>query len=213
MSQFDCVPADVWQLREDISSLGSPPYEQIVQLILTEAAVIDHKRERAKTDKHLFRVIVTLKCSVETVAMFHSARSGYRAQYYSSITCGERANQFALQLLVPHVCRLLAGREKRTCPLWWVEKSLLNPAAKVWIHQGRWLRPARLVDRGLAVARWVRGQTDPNKKRRRKAIWSMLTPKSEHHLELKGAFLSLAGASQGTLKPTRSKDLYELGFT
>jgi hypothetical protein len=41
----------------------------------------------------------------------------------------------------------------------------------------------------------------------------MLTPAKETLLELKGGFLSPAGKPLGTLKPQRSKDIHELGYT
>jgi hypothetical protein len=63
------------------------------------------------------------------------------------------------------------------------------------------------------VERWVRGQAEKHKDRRKKARWAMLTPCSEVCLELKGGFVSLSGMPVGSFKETRSRDLHELGFT
>jgi len=213
MPQFARIPSSVWQLRGSMRALASPGYARIVQRIAKEASVTDHRREKASSKRGYFRARVILSCSAGAISLFHNASTGYRAQYYSSVACGEHANAFTLRLLVPRVRKLLDGCAKRTCPWRWIESSLLDPAAKVWIHQGSWLRYARGKDRNLEVPRWLAAQTSRNRKRRRKARWSTLTPRNERHLELIGGFLSLDGTSLGSLKPTRSRDLYELGFT
>jgi hypothetical protein len=94
-----------------------------------------------------------------------------------------------------------------------MEKSLLAPTAKIWIHQGAWLRANARRERRLFVKRWVKAQADRDKERRKKARWAMLTPSSEVCLELKGGFVSLSGMPVGSLKESRSRDLHELGFT
>ena len=94
-----------------------------------------------------------------------------------------------------------------------MEKSLLDAAAKIWIHQGAWLRANARRERRLFVKRWLKAQSDKDKERRKKARWSMLTPCSEACLELKGGFVSLSGVPAGSFKETRSQELHELGFT
>src|SRR5262249_42100670 len=213
MPKFVHLSRRVWRLDGRMSTLASPGYEQILKRLANEAMVAAHRRERAKHRRKYYRAHVTVKCSAEAISLFHNGRSGYRAQYYSSLTRGEFANRFALTLLIPRIRELLKGNEKRTCPWWWMEKSLLDPAAKIWIHQGQWLRLGSRSDQNLIVMRWLRTQDTQNHSRRKKARWSMLTPAGENCLELMGGFLSLTGASLGSLKKTRSKDLYELGFT
>ena len=213
MPRFVRVSRVVWRLNGEMSKLPSPGYERILKRLANEATIAAHRREPAKRGRKYYRSHVILQCSAEGISLFHNARSGYRAQYYSSSTRGELANRFALTLLLPRVRELLKGTEKRTCPWWWMEKSLLDPAAKIWIHQGPWLRAASRRDRNLTVMRWLRAQDTRNDNRRKKARWSMLTPACETRLELMGGFLSLTGAPLGSLKKTRSRDLYELGFT
>lgn len=213
MTRFAKVPPTVWHLRGSLAELPSPRYEAILHRIAKEATVVSCRRQRAKSRRGFSRARITLSCSASVISLFHSARTGYRAQYYFSTACGDRANAFALKLLVPRVHKLLRGFEKRTCALWWIERSLLDPAAKVWIHQGDWLRLNRRIERNLCVRRWTRAQSNNNRKRRKKARWSMFTPQHEDRLELKGGFVSPAGEPLDSLKPDRSRELHELGFT
>jgi hypothetical protein len=213
MTRFAKVPPTVWHLRGNLAKLPSPRYETILHRIAKEATVVSFRRQRAKSRGGFFRARITLSCSASVISLFHSARTGYRAQYYVSTACGDRANAFALKLLVPRIRKLLTGFEKRTCALWWIERSLLDPAAKVWIYQGDWLRLNRRTERNLYVRRWTRAQSNKNRKRSKKARWSILTPRHEDRLELKGGFISAAGEPLGSLKRDRSKELHELGFT
>jgi hypothetical protein len=213
MPRFVRVSRREWQLGGGVSSLKSPDYEQIVRRLCREAKIVAHRRERATRKSGYFRARVIIECSAEAVALFHSARSGYRAQYYSSMSRGERANRFAFAVLGPRIQKLLKGNVKRPCAWWWVERSLLDPSAKLWIHQGPWLRAAARCHRNLLVERWIQAQTKGSRKRRKKAIWSMLTPACETRLEIKGGFLTLSGSSLGSLKERRSSDLHERGFT
>jgi len=213
MSPFIQIPANEWRLGGCMSTLASPEYERIVKRLVREARLINHWREKAKSNHEFFRIRITLVCSSEAISLFHNANTGYRAQYYSSIARGERANTFALNAMASRICELLNGSEKRTCPLWWIKKSLLDPAAKIWIHQGIWLRSPKREIQNLEVTRWLSMQTTTDKDRQKKAKWSMLTPYNESRLELMGGFLSKSGKSLGSLKESRSKDLHELGFT
>jgi hypothetical protein len=213
MSKFVRLPRRVWKLSGDFSRFSSPAYEEIIGRIVREAAISAHRRERARHRPKYFRARVILQCSSKSISLFHNARSGYRAQYYSSIARGERANQFALAALVPQVKRLLQDQAKRTCPWSWMRRSLLDASAKVWIYQGRWLRTNSRRDRKLLVDRWMRAQRTETGSRRMNALRSMLTPASETRIELLGGFMSLDGARLGSLKDSRSKELHELGFT
>ena len=160
-----------------------------------------------------FRILIRLKATRRTVALFHSGASGYRAQYYNSAELGDHANRYLLDRLTPLVLRLLSRQPKRTCAAAWVARSLGDPDAKAWVHQGPWLRYATSADRHLLVSRWTREQRSSNKTRRRKALYSGLIPQGESGIDLKGGFLTLLGHPLGTLKPDRARDIHELGFT
>ena len=150
----------------------------------------------------------------ETVDMFHNSVCGYRAQYYYSIKNGKRANRYAIDLLAPRITGLLSGANKRTCPLWLVEKSLSDFHAKIWIHQGRWLRSESHNDQNLRVERWLHKQSSASKKIRKKARWASLAPDVEMRLELKGAYFTFDRKPLGkSTKPNRGNDIHKYGFT
>jgi hypothetical protein len=144
------------------------------------------------------------------VDLFHNSVAGYRAQYYRSVKVGKAANKHAIQQLGPRVMELLSREFKRTCPPWWVEKSLRHSEAKLWVHQGHWLRSPRRSDRNLMVKRWL--GSNPAKKRRQ--LWATLTPGKEMRIDLKGAPLTLAGKPlTQSLKSRRSFDIHRVGYT
>jgi hypothetical protein len=160
-----------------------------------------------------FRACISLKSDRAAVDLFHNGPAGYRAQYYKSESNGDRANRYLLDHLLARVIQLVTAQHKRTCPPNWVKKSLEDGDAKVWIHQGPWIRHSRAVDRYLVVTRWVKAQQSTDKKRRKKARYAGLIPRSEDKIDLKGGFLTLSGKPLGTLKPGRARDLHQLGFT
>lgn len=220
-TRFVCISQREWRLSDKLDGgrrkrlLSGPPLEEIVELMANSATVSSHKRERCRSYPQYYRVVIALKIDSEIVDLFHNSACGYRSQYYRSVKHRQRANDYAVKTLVPRIVQLLTGHAKRTCPLCWVRKSLSNVDAKLWIHQGCWLRCARHGDRILQVKRWLAKQhpcQDPS--RRKKARWSSLTPKEESQIDFKGAFLTLDGKPLGrSLKPTRGKDIHECGFT
>ena len=217
---FATISSATWRLNRNVPAKRRdllqkcPSYENIVETAVEEAHLLLHKRERAKSNTKFFRAVVILQVGPETVDLFHSSASGYRAQYYASVGLGERANVYALKHLVPRILDMLKTREKRTCPRRWLEMSLSSKDAKVWIHQGRWIRHAKATDRVLNVERWVHEQVCcPDPDRRKKARYAALAPSAEWRIDIKGAFFTLAGEPLGTLKPTRAWDIHDLGFT
>jgi len=216
---FVRVPPGEWSLSDGLAPRRRKQlqdglaYEQIVARMVRESALVRVKREKARGESLFFRTVVTLRVLAATLDLFHNSACGYRAQYYRSAELGIQANKFALHQLLPRVRQLLVGSSKRTCPIAWVEKSLLDADAKVWIHQGIWLRRARKTDCNLFVARWISQQAHSDEKRRKRAIRSMLTPSNETLVELKGGFIMLTGMPLGSRKPTRAQDIHELGFT
>jgi hypothetical protein len=59
-----------------------------------------------------------------------------------------------------------------------MEKSLLDPTAKVWIHQGAWLRTNAPRERRLFVKRWLKAQSDKDKKADHEIYMSLVSPSS-----------------------------------
>ena len=218
-NNFVRIPRDIWCLEglekdRKESLLRAMPFNQIVDRIVEEATILSHARKRSCKDPQFFRAHIILKLSPSTVDLFHNCSTGYRAQYYHSVRNGQRANTYALYKLIPRVNKLVADRLKRTCLWWWVEKSLLHPEAKVWVHQGLWLHHAKRTDRHLFVAKWVMQQASANKGERKKAKYATLTPDRETRIDIKGGFLTLDGERPSNLyKPARAKDIHKFGFT
>ncbi len=214
ISQGEWRLSDCMDRRRRRRLQSETTYEQIIWRVIDEATVLEHKREEACLKPGFFRVVVTLKVEPETVDLFHNSAAGYRAQYYLAASNGDCANAYALKQLAPRIRKLVDGQAKRTCPCWWVEKSLLDANAKLWIHQGHWLRHAKRNDRHLRVLRWIDQQACRDSDRRKKAVWASLTPNQEARLELKGGFLECeTDKPLGSLKSTRAQDIHELGFT
>ena len=215
-STFVRVLPSEWCLSEVIYGwrrqrlLHGQGFASIVCQIAKEAIVLTHKRARIRDTPGYYRAEITLKMTAETVDLFHNSAAGYRAQYYRSAKVGKVANKYAIRQLGPRVMELLTGVYKRTCPPWWVEKSLRHSEAKLWIHQGYWLRSPKRSDRNLVVKRWL--GSNPEKKKRQ--LWATLTPGNEMRIDLKGAPLTLAGEPlTKRLKSARGLDIHRVGYT
>ena len=220
-SDFVCISRSKWILSNGIEKsrkqklISGIAFEEIVERISKRAVVVSHRREKLPSNPQYYRIVIELKMDCETVDFFHNSVCGYRAQYYHSVSNGKRANKYATDSLVSRVTELLSGKNKQTCPLWLVEKSLSNVHAKIWIHQGRWLRSARNSDQNLLVKRWVDiQQFNADKKKRGKARWASLTPGVEMRIDFKGAYFTLDGKPLGkSTKHSRGNDIHECGFT
>jgi hypothetical protein len=120
MKRFIHVPSREWQLSGSMAKLASPGYETIVMRLAAEATVVAYRRERAKRQRNSFWANLRLRCKSETILLFHNSRSGYRAQYYSSMHRGEIANQFAVSVLASRIGQLIEGKAKRGCAWPWM---------------------------------------------------------------------------------------------
>jgi len=228
-SKFVCISKDKWVLSDKIEKsrrqrlMSETSFEKIVERISKKVKGVEYKgeqlgeklREQLHLNTHYYRIVMELEMDSKTVDLFHNSVCGYRAQYYCSVENGERANKYATKLLASLVTKSLSGKSELECPLWLVEKSLSDVHAKVWIHQGRWLRNARIKDRNLQVKRWVdQQQLSPDKKKRKKARWASLTPDRETRIDLKGAYFTIDGKPLGvSTKPCRGCEIHEYGFT
>jgi hypothetical protein len=172
--------------------------------------IVSLKRARLRDYPRYHRVEITLELKATIVDLFHNSAAGYRAQYYYRVKTGEWANQYVIRKLCPGVLQLLVDRGKRTCPVWWVERSLAHPEAKLWIHQGSWLRHARKSDGRLRIRRWLAYKWAE----KHKDLWSSLAPGDETRIDIKGAPVALDGTPLSTsLKPTRGQQIHDAGFT
>jgi hypothetical protein len=217
MRHFVRVSSDEWQVdkggRTASALYSGPEFEEVVRLIASTAAVLEYRREGRRGRPSHNRVIVRFAVDTEKVNLFHNSASGYRAQYYVSPELGDEANALIVRSLTARAVAILAGHSKRTCPLDWVTLSMEQPSAKVWIHQGMWLRHARRSDERLRVERWYRYRQHQDVNARRRPRWAALLPDSEASLEVKGAFVTNRGEVIDSLKPDRARQLHEHGFT
>lgn len=190
--------------------LRGTTFSSLVRRIVGGFAILSHKRAGLRDYAGYYRAEVTLEVDAALVDLFHNSAAGYRAQYYHSIKTGESANEYAVRQLVPRVRQLLDGVRKRTCPAGWVERSLLHREAKLWIHQGPWLRHPKKSDAQLGVRRWLAYKWNE----KHKQLWPRLTPGNETRVDLKGAPLTLEGIPlMKSAKPNRARQIFESGYT
>jgi len=190
----------------------SQSFESVVRQLCAKVKVVRVRRNKARSADGYFRAHVKVRVPRRSCTVFHSARSGYRAQYYRGIAYGERANAFAVSALAHAIHGQL--RDTRLMTKEWIERSLLGHDSKVWIHQGLWLRHSRRRDRLLVVKRWMREVSSKDKKRRKLARWATLLPQQENAIDIKGTFLTNDGEPLPfNPKQGRSKQLHDLGFT
>ena len=116
----------------------------------------------------------------------------------------------AVSRLAARVLTLLSKSRPQTLALEWLERSLAHPEAKVWIHQGHWLRMRRVGDRNLRVVRWTQAELHHPMQR----VWATLTSADEPCITLTGAPCTLGGDFLSKpLKPDRAMNLHERGYT
>ncbi len=219
----------IWLLEKSIKGrrsnllLEGKPFSTIITRITSEAKIIKIRREKAgkKADKNYkksnrYRVSIVIKVKPETVDLFHNGRSGYRAQYYQNTKQGEECNRAAVNEIILFLKHQLEINRTyhcpKTCPWWWVEKSLSSKDTKLWIHQGVWLRKGKKASCNLKVERWL-NHIGSSGRESKLAKWSRLTPNDENKIQIKGGWVTREGKNLKNLKLARSFEIYNYGFT
>jgi hypothetical protein len=216
-TSFCRVPSNLWFVRTDERTvlealLDAPPFDQILETLASSIDSVIFSRERCDENHKYFRVSATITfSSAHAVRLFHSASTGYRAQYFCHPETGESANRFALHRLCPSVLSAISMKPKRSCALPWARLSLADESAKVWIHQGSWARWRENRIKLLHIDRW-RSALPVGKDAKRLRL-SPLVPDQETRIDVKGGFVSLAGKPLGSLKPSRPIHIHTLGFS
>jgi hypothetical protein len=219
MTTFKSVAAAKWQLESNVgtgrkSCLLKTSFRSIVEQVTNKTALRDYGREKIRKFPGSKRVWIKLVLPRRVIDLFHNGAGGYRAQFYISVEQGEAANRYLINALHNRLKSLCKIHKKRGCDWEFVAASLRDPDAKVWIHQGTWLRAKKLNDRNLKVERWLQHERSQNSKIRAKAIWAQLTPNGETVLEIMGGCVDSNLKSIGKeLKPKRSQELHRFGFT
>jgi len=216
---FLTVSETEWKLSRGIGAarrrrLLETSFDTIVQQVTAQAQLRSYGRHQIKEYPGSKRVQFELVLPSLTVDLFHNAAGGYRAQYYIGIQQGEEANRHIIACLLEKIKRLCSEEIKRSRRWEFIEASLRDPDAKLWIHQGTWMRYRKIADRNLEVEAWMRNGNTQNLRNRLIPVWAQLTPACETRLELKGGCVDDNLRSVGAqLKPFRSMELHELGYT
>ncbi len=216
---FGIAPATEWQLARNVEEarkrrLLETSFDSIVQQITKKARLHDYGCEEIKDFSGLKRVWIDLSLPPQTVDLFHSGASGYRAQFYLGVQQGEAANRYLIESLLPRLKCLCVARPKQGWHWEFIEASLCHRDAKIWIHEGAWLTDIRPTDRNLTVNYWEQNADKITLQHRFEPIWAKLTPESETQLEFKGGCVDMTfKAIDAQLKPSRSQELHDHGYT
>ena len=216
---FRRVSNEEWRLGSNLNHgrrerLLTSSFETIVDGIVDHMQLCYYKRESVKAHPGSNRVTISISVPESVVDLFHNGAGGYRAQFYVGITEGERANRSVIDALLPILKPRVEADPKRGCPWVLVEASLSDVDAKVWIHQGSWLRWRATSDRNLQVQRWIESGDRMTLRNVHLPVWAQLTPASETRLKLCGGAVDAGLRTVGAhLKPYRSMELNDLGFT
>jgi hypothetical protein len=176
-TDFVTLPADVWVLSDSIAPerraiLSAPPsFVETVAALRKHASIHSCKRARPNRSRTPWpkRVVVVLAFpeGEQWVDVFHNSASGVRAQCLHNVGLGREALAYARDVLRSRAIELLGNRSLTRALRDFAHISLCNDSAKVWIHQGLWVRHARAEARDLRIATWVN-----------------CTPKSKHEADL-----------------------------
>jgi hypothetical protein len=222
---FVILPEHIWILTEAVSgarrqALLSTPFEAIVAEIASTGIpgkpkartncdpIFEHSPRSLKR----YRVEIRLPCNL--VDLFHNGAGGYRAQYYESMELGEKANAYCRDAILPLIRS--QGVERRAN---WMDtpavSSLYCQTTKVWIGQGRWIRPPRRCLRNLRVPRWQCDEKSADAETKKRWKRSMLTPDDETRINLIGGWLHCSDQKPlgRNHKPLRSQHIHRFGFT
>ena len=173
--------------------------------------LIDEPAPKSLTGRRLAALFRTDRRALD---LFFNSASGYRAQYLCKPELGDEANRLVIDALTPVLDKAIGGRSGNTASRAFCELSLAHTWAKVWIHQGSWLRRSRRIERVLLVPSWQSELQSVDKHRRKLARWGSLAPEYETRFVLKGGYVE-SGRQLKICKSARERrqELHTLGFT
>ena len=216
---FGIVPESDWQLCDRIGAdrkrrLLNTPFDQILSRTVAEAELDDRKPDRYEHAPNLHRALFELRLPNEVVDLFHNGAGGYRAQYYIGVCEGENANRYTIDEMRGTPKKLLAMHHRPDCDWDFIEASLSDPWAKIWIHEGAWLSDNKPDDRNLVVDRWKQNASKISLQHRFESNWAQLTPDNEMGLDIKGGWIDENFTSAPSAnKPNRSQEIHDFGYT
>ena len=195
MLSFVRVPAEIWQLHslEDRHRTRrltrSAPYPQLVRRLVAGSKVVRAVVMPARCEPRALRLEAALLVNAGDLDLFFNGCTGYRAQYYEAEKLGDAANRIAVDAMLSALVSQAIYSRTRKPAAELARASLEAEGAKLWIHQGPWLRLCRCAERVLTVPRWQAGLSSQDRHMRKLARWGSLAPSVETRIVVKGAFI------------------------
>ncbi len=216
---FGIVPESDWHLCDRIGAdrkrrLLNTPFDQILSRTVAEAELDDYKPDPCKHAPNLRRALFEFRLPNEVVDLFHNGAGGYRAQYYIGVCEGENANRYTIDEMRGTLKKLLTMHHGPDCDWDFIEISLSDPWAKIWIHESAWFTDNKSDDRNLVVDRWKQNASKNTLWHRFEFSWAQLTPDNETGLDIKGGWIDESFASAPSAnKLHRSQEIHDFGYT
>jgi hypothetical protein len=159
------LPPTIWLLDASIAdpdrrqALFPRPFDETVAELCNAVSVKATRSERMKSwsgpSPLPQRVSVVLEvCQGNLVDVFHNSAAGVRAQCLHTVELGTSALEYARDRLREKAVQLIQARPHGAIPKDLIAQSLGQSSTMVWIHQGHWVRHARMADRQLRIAQW-----------------------------------------------------------
>ena len=217
------LPANVWVVSGSISLerrnlLSVPPtFEETVGALRDHATIQSCKRARPNRSltpwPRRFVIVLAFPSGGRWVDVFHNSASGVRAQCLYSVNLGRQALDYARDHLRSRAIELLEDRGLPRALRDFAHISLLDDSAKVWIHQGKWVRHARADVHELQVAKW--DNCVPNNADEAKLLrYGSKAPKSPALIDLLGGLYKEDGTAKAGKPPLHRPDqVHRFGFT
>ena len=222
-TDFVTLPPDVWVLSDSISSQrrallsAPPPFKETVGALRDHAAIHSCKRARPNRSPTSWpkRVVVVLAFpgGERWVDIFHNSASGVRAQCLHSVPLGCQALNYARDVLRSRAIELLEDRGLTRALRDFSHISLGADSAKVWIHQGTWVRHARADVHDLRIAKW--DNCVPNNESEAKLLrYGSKAPERPALIDVLGGLYDEIGAAKPGKPPLhRPEQIHRFGFT
>lgn len=225
-STFVCLSPEIWMLGSSISEmarrellLSPPPFDEIVAGLRDAVSIRSIRTEPHRCKKWTGppprRVVVILEVLQQKhlVDLFHNSATGIRAQCLHSIELGDVALDHARDALRCRAIELAAERSTGPISMDVIRESLGLNSTKVWIHQGPWVRRARIDDRHLRIARWEAHETSDCRKIRNLVRYGSKAPERLDAIDLIGGWLPPSAGVAGKGPGARARQIHAYGFT
>ena len=226
ITQFVSLPPTIWILDPSIADFGrrqallSPPsFEQILAELSGAVTVRAVKSERMESwigpspSPQRVTVILDVPDHSNLVDVFHNSCAGVRAQCLHSVEVGAAALDYARDKLREKALWLTQARPRCAISRDVVEQSLALSSTKVWIHQGHWVRHARMADRHLRIAQWEAHEATATGRERRLIRYGSKAPYAPSAVDVIGGWVHPAGLTIGKPPADRPRQVHKYGFT